>query len=195
MTLEVSSTLSLSLQSYAQDFALWTCSDMYGSAGPMQSPGYMYPPQGPGYNAGPGSYCPPSGYASPPIGYGAPSPYASPPGSLSPSPYAPPHSSPSPSPYTPPPGPPPNMTYAAPAPQYYAGHTGPQPYSHSPSSALPEYYPHGVAYVTQNGVQVQHEDTRKKWHELDDGKRNALVCICWRAYSELEIVLIRYTLT
>lgn len=174
----------------------------------MQSPGYMYPPQGPGYNAGyagPGPYGPPSGYASPlptgfagpPAGYGAPSPYAAPYGSSmyapspapyavprgspSPSPYAPPHDSPRAPTYTSPPGPPPNMTRATPVQQRSAGYAEPQKYSRSPSPAPPEYYAPGIAYVAQNGVAVQHEDTRKTWFELDEGKRKALVCIRLKA--------------
>ncbi|KAI5123877.1 hypothetical protein M0805_005694 [Coniferiporia weirii] len=87
--------------------------------------------------------------------------------------------------------PPPNMPYANPGqyggppgnyppiPQHGPGGPGngppnmgnnyPPPYN---ANGMP---PHGVAYTAHNGVKVEQEDTHKRWHELEDKKKNALI--------------------
>ncbi|KAI5123876.1 hypothetical protein M0805_005693 [Coniferiporia weirii] len=110
----------------------------------------------------------------PNMAYGNPAPYGA---------YPPPNMAyPPPGQYGAYPGnPPPNMPYANPGqyggppgnyppnPAYQHGPGGPPPYG---AGGMP---PHGVAYTAHNGVKVEHEDTHKKWYELDEKKKNALI--------------------
>lgn len=157
----------------------------YGGIGPGQTTGYMYPPAHAA--PAPGSYGPNPTYTHP-AQYASPPPPA--PGGYRGPPYPPPvqagydtNNMNRPAQYAPPPGPPPPPNASAreiPAPYDTAGrsnNSNQQVYPGRPdlSPTPPEYYPHNVAYIAQNGVHVEHADTRKKWYELDEGKRNALV--------------------
>ncbi|KAH8119169.1 hypothetical protein DFH11DRAFT_426824 [Phellopilus nigrolimitatus] len=67
------------------------------------------------------------------------------------------------------------QNYGQPPPNY------PPNYVHSPPNYPPNYPPSytqppsNVAYTAHNGVQVEQQDVKKKWYELDDKKRNALL--------------------
>ncbi|KAH8119165.1 hypothetical protein DFH11DRAFT_1722720 [Phellopilus nigrolimitatus] len=61
--------------------------------------------------------------------------------------------------------------YEQPLPNYPPNYVQPPP-NYPPNYIQP---PPNVAYTAHNGVQVEQQDVKKKWYELDDKKRNALL--------------------